>query len=115
MWWCTPLSQSFTIHSTMKDVENKLNERRFMRVHRSYIVNLDAIHSIKYSMIRVKGMEKEIPIGGSYHKDILASRIGCCEFEQHGNARPRDGPGVFVLPPPGLETGDLLINSQSLS
>ena len=66
--------QSFTIHSTMKDVENKLNERRFMRVHRSYIVNLDAIHSIKYSMIQVKGMEKEIPIGGSY-KDILASRI----------------------------------------
>lgn len=66
--------QSFTIHSTMKDVENKLNERRFMRVHRSYIVNLDAIHSIKYSMIQVRDMEKEIPIGGSY-KDLLASRI----------------------------------------
>jgi DNA-binding LytR/AlgR family response regulator len=66
--------QSYTIHSTMKDVENKLNERRFMRVHRSYIVNLDAIHSIKYSMIQVRDMEKEIPIGGSY-KDLLASRI----------------------------------------
>ncbi|MDA8696059.1 LytTR family transcriptional regulator [Flavobacteriales bacterium] len=66
--------QSFTIHSTMKDVENKLSERRFMRVHRSYIVNLDAIHSIKYSMIQVRDMEKEIPIGGSY-KDLLASRI----------------------------------------
>jgi len=37
-------------------------------------VNLDAIHSIKYSMIQVRDMEKEIPIGGSY-KDLLASRI----------------------------------------
>ena len=70
---CRTPEQSFTIRSTMKDVENKLNERRFMRVHRSYIVNLDAIHSIKYSMIQ-EGHGKEIPIGGSY-KDILASRI----------------------------------------
>jgi DNA-binding LytR/AlgR family response regulator len=65
---------SYTIHSTMKDVEHKLNERRFMRVHRSYIVNLDAVESIKYSMIHVRDMEKEIPVGGSY-KDALAGRI----------------------------------------
>ena len=38
------------------------------------VLALDAIHSIKYSMIQVRDMEKEIPIGGSY-KDLLASRI----------------------------------------
>jgi DNA-binding LytR/AlgR family response regulator len=65
---------SYTIHSTMKDVERKLNERRFMRVHRSYIVNLDQVESIKYSMIHVRAMDKEIPVGGSY-KEMLASRI----------------------------------------
>ena len=66
--------ESFTIHSTMKDVERKLDDRVFVRVHRSYIVNLQAIESIKYAMITMEGMEKEIPVGGSY-KDLLASRI----------------------------------------
>jgi DNA-binding LytR/AlgR family response regulator len=58
----------------MKDVEAKLSGSDFMRVHRSYIVNIEAIESIKYSMITILGMEKEIPVGGSY-KDALAQRI----------------------------------------
>jgi DNA-binding LytR/AlgR family response regulator len=58
----------------MKDVETKLGDRNFIRVHRSYIVNIEAIESIKYAMITVDGMEKEIPVGGSY-KDGLAQRI----------------------------------------
>lgn len=66
--------ESYTIHSTMKEVERKLDERLFVRVHRSFIVNLQAIESIKYAMITMEGMEKEIPVGGSY-KDLLASRI----------------------------------------
>jgi len=67
-------NESYTIHSTMKDVETKLSGPDFMRVHRSYIVNIEAIESIKYSMITIAGMEKEIPVGGSY-KDALAQRI----------------------------------------
>ena len=67
-------TESYTIHSTMKDVEAKLSGPDFMRVHRSYIVNIEAIESIKYSMITIRGMEKEIPVGGSY-KDALAQRI----------------------------------------
>lgn len=67
-------TESYTIHSTMKEVERKLDERLFVRVHRSYIVNLQAIDSIKYAMITMEGMDKEIPVGGSY-KDLLASRI----------------------------------------
>ena len=66
--------ESYTIHSTMKEIERKLSDRRFMRVHRSYIVNLNSIESIKYSNITMDGLEKEIPVGGSY-KDSLANRI----------------------------------------
>jgi two-component system response regulator LytT len=66
--------ESYTIHSTMKEIERKLSDRRFMRVHRSYIVNLNSIESIKYSNITMEGLEKEIPVGGSY-KDALAKRI----------------------------------------
>ena len=67
-------TESYTIHSTMKDVETKLGDVDFMRVHRSYIVNIEAVESIKYAMITVDGIEKEIPVGGSY-KDQLAQRI----------------------------------------
>ena len=67
-------SESYTIHSTMKDVETKLGAKDFIRVHRSFIVNIDAIESIKYAMITIEGMDKEIPVGGSY-KDALAERI----------------------------------------
>lgn len=66
--------ESYTIHSTMKEVEQKLNPRQFVRVHRSFIVNIDAVESIKYAMITIEGMEKEIPVGGSY-KELLAQRI----------------------------------------
>ena len=66
--------ESYTIHSTMKEVEQKLDPRQFVRVHRSFIVNIDAVESIKYAMITMEGMEKEIPVGGSY-KELLAQRI----------------------------------------
>jgi len=66
--------ESYTIHSTMKEIERKLSDRRFLRVHRSYIVNLNSIESIKYSNITMDGLEKEIPVGGSY-KESLANRI----------------------------------------
>ena len=58
----------------MKDVETKLGDVDFMRVHRSYIVNIEAIESIKYAMITMDGIEKEIPVGGSY-KDHFAQLI----------------------------------------
>ena len=66
--------ESYTIHSTMKEIERKLSARCFMRVHRSYIVNMNSIQSIKHSNITLEGVEKEIPVGGSY-KDALAGRI----------------------------------------
>ena len=73
--------ESYTIHSTMKEVERKLSDRRFIRVHRSYIVNLHAIESMKYANITMEGIEKEIPVGGSY-KDVLTSRINLLEGYQ---------------------------------
>ena len=33
----------YTIHSTMKDIQKKMPEDKFLRVHRSYIVNLNKI------------------------------------------------------------------------
>lgn len=66
--------ERFTIHSTMKNIEKKLPEDIFMRVHRSYILNLNKINSIDSSIVNIEKSDKKIPIGGSY-KDSLFKRL----------------------------------------
>lgn len=61
----------FVIHSTMKDIYNKLSKTSFIRVHRSYIVRIDKIKSIEHSIIKVEENEKEIPIGGNYKEELF--------------------------------------------
>ena len=41
------LNTRYTIHSTMKDIEAKLPESEFLRVHRSFIVRIDKIVAIE--------------------------------------------------------------------
>lgn len=64
----------YTIHSTMKDIENKLPKDEFLRIHRSYIVRLDKIATIEYPNLTLEKVNKSLPIGGSY-KDDLNSKI----------------------------------------
>lgn len=60
---------------TMKSLTDKLPENRFLRVHRSYLVNIDKINSIMGNMIEVmeKGKVKMIPIGKNYKDDLMNS------------------------------------------
>lgn len=66
----------FTIHFTMKAIENHLPNSLFKRVHRSFIVNIREIFSIEDNSVVIKLPEgkKIIPIGKSY-KDKLLSEI----------------------------------------
>lgn len=61
---------------TMKSLENKLPSDHFIRVHRSYIVNIDKIQSIMGNMLEImeKGQIKHIPVGKNY-RDILMEMI----------------------------------------
>lgn len=61
----------YTIHSTMKDIENKLIKEDFMRIHRSYIVNLKKIKAIEAQSIILEKSEKVLPIGGSYKEELF--------------------------------------------
>ncbi len=67
-------NDKYTIHSTMKDIEKKLPAESFMRVHRSYILNLKRIKSIEGAILILENSDKKIPIGGSY-KDELYQRL----------------------------------------
>jgi DNA-binding LytR/AlgR family response regulator len=69
-------NEKFTIHFTMKAIENQLPSDTFIRVHRSFIVNIGLIKAIKDdSLDLILGNElKNIPIGNSF-KDPLMNRI----------------------------------------
>ncbi|HQF27923.1 MAG TPA: LytTR family DNA-binding domain-containing protein [Bacteroidia bacterium] len=60
-----------TLH-TMKYFESNLPSGNFMRIHKSYIVNLDAIKSISGNELELKTVR--LPIGSSY-KEVLMKKI----------------------------------------
>jgi len=64
----------YTIHSTMKDIERKMPEKDFIRVHRSFIVRMDKIKEIDHSNVILENDKKVVPVGGSY-KELLQQRL----------------------------------------
>ncbi|HPF94313.1 MAG TPA: LytTR family DNA-binding domain-containing protein [Tenuifilaceae bacterium] len=66
-------NDKFTIHFTMKAIENQLPNSLFKRVHRSFIVNIREIFSIEDNSVIIKLAEgrKIIPIGKSYKEKLL--------------------------------------------
>ncbi len=58
---------------TMKSLEQKLPSGQFMRIHRSYIVNVEKINAIIGNMVEVmeKNQAKHLPIGKNYREDLL--------------------------------------------
>jgi two-component system, LytTR family, response regulator len=54
--------------STLKGIEEKLPENRFLRVHKSFVVQMDKIESIRNQIITIGG--HQIPIS-SVHLDAL--------------------------------------------
>lgn len=63
----------FTIHFTMKAIENQLPSGVFIRVHRSYIINKSMIQTISESSLdlNVGGTLKNIPVGKSFRDSLL--------------------------------------------
>jgi DNA-binding LytR/AlgR family response regulator len=68
--------EKFTIHFTMKAIENQLPSGLFIRVHRSFIVNKTMIQTIRENSLDliVGGAEKSVPVGKSF-RDILLNDI----------------------------------------
>jgi len=67
-------NEKYMIHFTMRALEDKLPPKQFMRVHRSYIINLNNIHSIEDNTINIKTNVKptnDIPIGKLYKEKLI--------------------------------------------
>lgn len=64
--------KGYIVHSTMSNVSEKMNPQKFLKVHRSYIVNLDKIKDIEDSSILIE--DQVIPVSRQ-HKQNLMDRI----------------------------------------
>ncbi len=66
-------TKKHTIHFTMKALLDKLPSDKFVRVHRSFIVNKDKIERIDNNMIFMQSLEKSksIPLSKSYKDDFM--------------------------------------------
>jgi len=64
--------KTYITYSTLKSMEEKLAGPSFLKVHRSYIININKIDDIRGNTIYVQG--NPIPVGKG-HKEELAARL----------------------------------------
>lgn len=61
----------YMVHISMRDFEQRLDDREFVRIHRQFIVRIDKIQSIDTQNVVLENHLKVIPIGGMYKDDLM--------------------------------------------
>lgn len=61
--------KKYVTHNTIKGLEEKINKVFFMKVHRSYIINITKIDDIRENDLYIKG--NEIPISKAHKGEVL--------------------------------------------
>ena len=62
-------TNSYTVHSTLKKVEEKLPKDLFLKVHRSYIINVNRIIDIEDNSVLIE--RDVIPISRSNRPELM--------------------------------------------
>ncbi len=57
------------VYSTMRAIEEKFPALRFVRVHRSFIINIDYVQALEDNSLLIK--DKYIPVGQTYMRGLL--------------------------------------------
>lgn len=74
--WIETLEKRYNVWKKLLEMEEKLaSAKQFIRVHKSYIVNLDFAKRVEGNIMKMRGSIKDIPIGGQY-KSELYRRLG---------------------------------------
>lgn len=68
----TENNEKFIVHSTLKNIDAKISSSKFLKVHRSFIINLSKIVDIEETNLVIK--DKVIPISRA-HKPVLMNHI----------------------------------------
>ena len=79
--WAATLAKNYVVDHTIQELERKLDPRRFLRVHRSALVNVDYIHELHTwfagkMLLRLKDQKRtEIPISRD-RVHVVKERLG---------------------------------------
>ncbi|MGZ5189733.1 MAG: LytR/AlgR family response regulator transcription factor [Flavisolibacter sp.] len=63
--------QKTLVYTSMKEIEERLPHKRFIRVHKSFIIPITRITGIEGNLLRLKGVTAEIMIGENYKPDLM--------------------------------------------
>ena len=61
--------KNYTVHSTLKKIEEKLPDTIFLKIHRSYIINVDKIIDIEDNSVLIK--KDVIPVSRSNRPELM--------------------------------------------
>lgn len=64
-------SQKTLVYTSMKELEERLPKKEFIRVHKSFIIPISKITGIEGNMVRLKNVTAEILIGESYKPELM--------------------------------------------
>lgn len=59
------------VYTSMKDLEERLPHKSFIRVHKSFIIPIAKITGIEGNLLRLKNVSAEVQIGESYKADLM--------------------------------------------
>jgi two-component system LytT family response regulator len=59
------------VYASMKEIEDRLPSRHFIRVHKSFIIRIDRITGIEGNRVLLKGVKADIMIGDNYKNDLM--------------------------------------------
>ncbi|MDX3916966.1 MAG: LytTR family DNA-binding domain-containing protein [Pseudosphingobacterium sp.] len=65
--------KKFIKWGTMKSIEPELPEGRFLRVHKSYIINLSYVFSVEPSSVKLHDIEEKIPVSANHREELYRS------------------------------------------
>ena len=67
---CDDRNKPVVVLLSMKKIEEHLPSAKFMRIHRSYIINLDKITEVKKNHVVIEG-DVSLPIGDNYKETFM--------------------------------------------
>ncbi len=63
--------QKTLVYTSMKELEERLPKKQFIRVHKSFIISIPKITGIEGNLVRLKNVTAEIQIGENYKAELM--------------------------------------------
>ncbi|MEO6613259.1 MAG: LytTR family DNA-binding domain-containing protein [Chitinophagaceae bacterium] len=64
-------AQKILVYTSMKELEEHLPKKQFIRVHKSFIIPISKVTGIEGNLVRLKNVSAEIQIGENYKAELM--------------------------------------------